>query len=77
LGILINFPTVISKTATELCMFLLDIFFIYISNISTKPHITSPCPAPKPTHSCFLALALPCTGAYDLHKPRDSPPIDG
>jgi hypothetical protein len=27
-------------------------------------------PAPQPTHSCFLALAFPCTG------PRASPPTD-
>ena len=29
-----------------------------------------PCPAPQRTHSCFLALAFPCTGAYDLCKTK-------
>jgi hypothetical protein len=28
-------------------------------------------PGPQPTHSCFLALALACTGTYDLHKTKD------
>jgi hypothetical protein len=43
--------------------------------LSPKSPIPSPCPAPQSTHSRFLALAFPCTGAYDLHK--TSPPIDG
>jgi hypothetical protein len=47
--------------------FLLDIFFIYISNAIPKPPKPH-CPAPQPIHSCFLVLAFPCTGAYDLHK---------
>jgi hypothetical protein len=34
--------------------------------LSQKSPIPSPCPAPQPTHSCLLALAFPCTGAYDL-----------
>jgi hypothetical protein len=45
---------------------LLDIFFIYISNAIPKAPYTLPRPAPQPTHSHFLALAFPCTGAYDL-----------
>jgi hypothetical protein len=40
--------------------FSLDIFFIYISNAILKVSYTSPRPAPQPTHSCFLAQALPC-----------------
>ena len=32
--------------------------------LSQKFPIHSPSPAPLPTHSCFLALAFPCTGAY-------------
>jgi hypothetical protein len=32
--------------------------------------IPSPCPAPQTTHSCFLALAFPCTGAHDLHRTK-------
>ena len=45
--------------------------------LSPKSPIPSPCPAPQPIHSLFLALAFLCTGAYDLHKTRASPPIDG
>jgi hypothetical protein len=51
--------------------FLLDIFFIYISNVFPIPGFPSenplsilPPPAHKPTHSHFPALALPYTGAY-------------
>jgi hypothetical protein len=52
--------------------FLLDIFFIYISNVipfpgfPSKNHFPYPfplTPAHQPTHSCFLALAFPYTGA--------------
>jgi hypothetical protein len=50
--------------------FLLDIFFIYISNAIPKLPIPSPCHAPQPTHSRFLALAFPCTVAYDLHNTK-------
>jgi hypothetical protein len=46
---------------------LLDIFFIYISSVIPKVLYT--CPAPQPTQSHFLALAFPCTGAYD-HKTK-------
>ena len=38
--------------------------------LSPKPPIPSRCPAPQPTHSGILALAFPCTGAYDLHKTK-------
>jgi hypothetical protein len=51
-------------------LFLLDIFFIYISNAIPKVPYTLPCPAPQPSHSCFLALAFPCTGAYDLRRTK-------
>ena len=41
--------------------FLLDIFFIYILNAIPKvPY------APLPTHTHFLALEFPCTGAYKV-----------
>jgi hypothetical protein len=50
--------------------FLLDIFFIYISNAIPKAPYTLSRPAPKPLHSCFLALTFPCTGAYNLHKSK-------
>jgi hypothetical protein len=42
----------------------LDIFFIYISNAILKVPYTLP--PPQPAHSCFLALAFPCTGAYKV-----------
>jgi hypothetical protein len=48
-------------------LFLLGIFFIYISNAIPKvPHILPP--TPLPTHSHFLALAFPCTEAYKVCK---------
>jgi hypothetical protein len=34
--------------------------------LSLKSPIPSPCPAPQPTHSCFLDLAFPCTGTYKV-----------
>jgi hypothetical protein len=44
-----------------LLFFLLRIFLNYISNAIPKvPH------TPLPTHSNFLALAFPCTGAYKV-----------
>jgi hypothetical protein len=50
--------------------FLLDIFFIYISNFIPKVPYTFPRPAPLPTHSHFLALAFPWTGAYKVCKTK-------
>jgi hypothetical protein len=46
----------------------LDIFFIYISNAiyTQKLPIPSLRPALLPTHSRFLALAFPSTGAYKV-----------
>jgi hypothetical protein len=41
-----------------------------------SPYIL-PSPAPQPTHSCFLALAFPCTGHIIIARPRASPSIDG
>jgi hypothetical protein len=56
-----------------LSFFLLDIFFIYISNVisfpdfpSKKPLSDPPLPAHQPTHSCFPVLALPYIGASSL-----------
>jgi hypothetical protein len=46
--------------------FLLDIFFIYISDAIPKFPYTLPWPASLPTHSHFLALAFHCTGAYKV-----------
>jgi hypothetical protein len=51
--------------------FLLDIFFIYISNAIPKaPYTLPPDPVVLPTHSHFLALAFPCTGAYEVCKTK-------
>jgi hypothetical protein len=47
-------------------IFLLVIFLIYISN--AIPKVPIPPPTPLPTHSHFLALAFPCTGAYKVCK---------
>jgi hypothetical protein len=38
--------------------------------LSQKFPIPSPCRAPLPTHSYFLALAFPCTGAYKVCKTK-------
>jgi hypothetical protein len=50
--------------------FLLDIFFIYISNAIPKVPYTLPRPSLLPTHSHFLALAFPCTGAHKVYKTK-------
>jgi hypothetical protein len=47
--------------------FLLDIFFIYISNAILKVPYTLSLPC-----SHFFALAFPCTGAYKVCKTKDS-----
>jgi hypothetical protein len=48
-------------------LLLLLIFLNYISNVSPKvPHALPP--TPLPTHTHFLALAFPCTGAYKVCK---------
>jgi hypothetical protein len=46
---------------------LLGIFLIYIFNAIPKVPHTQP-PNPLPTHSPFLALVFPCTGAYKVCK---------
>jgi hypothetical protein len=56
-------------------LFLLDIFFIYISNVqmlspflfsSLKiPYSLPPCPVFQPIHGCFMALAFPYTPPID------------
>jgi hypothetical protein len=51
--------------------FLVYIFFIYISNAILKVHYTlPPCTNPLPPHSHFLAMAFPCTGAYQVCKTK-------
>jgi hypothetical protein len=51
-------------------LFKLDIFFIYISNAILKVLYILPHPALQPNPSHFLALAFPCTGAYNLLKTK-------
>jgi hypothetical protein len=47
--------------------FLLGVFLVYIFNAIPKvPHAHPP--NPLSTHSPFLALAFPCTGAYKVCK---------
>ena len=62
------------------CLFvclLLDIFFIYISNVIPFPHFCfktpyslPPTPVSQPTHSRFLVLAFPYTGASSLPRSK-------
>jgi hypothetical protein len=61
-----------SNSVFVLFHFLLDIFFIYISNAIPKVPYTLPlpCSAHQPTYSCFLAPTFSCTGAYDLPKTK-------
>ena len=51
-------------------IFLLGIFFSYISNVIPKVPHTLPAPALLPTHFHFLTLVFPCTGAYKVCKTR-------
>jgi hypothetical protein len=50
--------------------FLLDFFSFTFQMLSSKPPIPSPCSARQPTHTCFLALAFPCTEAYNLSNTK-------
>jgi hypothetical protein len=54
----------------EFLKFLLNIFFIYISNAIPKVPYTLSHPSPLCTHSHFLALVFPCTGAYKVCKTK-------
>ena len=69
--------------------FLLDILFIYMSNVILFPGFPLGTPYPilplpasmrvlphPPTHSRLPALAFPYTVASSLSRPRASPPID-
>jgi hypothetical protein len=51
--------------------FLLGIFLVYIFNAIPKVPHTHP-PNPLPTHSPFLVLVFPCTGAYKVCKSNES-----
>ena len=50
--------------------FLLDIFFIYISNPIPKVSSNLPLPCSLTSHSHFMALAFPYTGAYKVCKTK-------
>jgi hypothetical protein len=63
---LILYPAILLK----LFFSLLNIFFTYISNAIPKVPYTLPRPALLPTHSHFLALAFPYTGAYKVCKTK-------
>jgi hypothetical protein len=72
----------LKKRLCFLSLFLLDILFIYISNVilfpcffSLKTHILFPPPLASmrmfthpPTHSCLHALKFPYTGTLSLHR---------
>jgi hypothetical protein len=49
-----------------------DFFIRYFLHLHFKCYPESPslCPVPQPTHSHLLALAFPCTGAYNFHKTK-------
>jgi hypothetical protein len=49
-------------------LFFFLFFFYYIFSSITFPMLSqkSPPPTPLPTHSYFLTLAFPCTGAYKV-----------
>ena len=57
--------------------FLLDIFFIYISNVIPKVPYSLTHLASQPIHSHFLALVVPCAQAHDLCKTKGPSSIDG
>jgi hypothetical protein len=78
------FVFVVVIVAVVVFTFLLDIFFIYISNVTPFPSFLSenplplpPYPGPQSTHFHFLALAFPILGHRIFARPRASPPIDG
>jgi hypothetical protein len=70
--LLLHFPHApgVSLSLLFFSKFLLDIFLIYMLNAIPKVPYKLPDPAPQPTHSCFLALALPCTEAYKVCKTK-------
>jgi hypothetical protein len=58
-------------TIVQLLFFLIRYFPRYIFNAIPKVPIPTP-PNPLPTHSPFLALGFPCTGAYKVCKSNGS-----
>jgi hypothetical protein len=63
-----------SFLSSFLSFILLQFYYIFSSFTlqmpSWKSPIPSPPPAPQPTHFYSLALAFPCTGAYNLCKTK-------
>jgi hypothetical protein len=74
------------KFLTYLFLFLLDILFIYTSNVISFPgfpstillsHLSSPCfYEDAPPHSYLTALAFPYIGASSLHRIKGPSTID-
>ncbi|EDL01020.1 mCG146988 [Mus musculus] len=60
-----------SRQQMQFFSFISKVFFFFIryftfQMLSRKFPIPSSQPAPRSTHSHFLALAFPCTGAYKV-----------
>jgi hypothetical protein len=56
-----------------LLLFLKFFYLLFLYTFQMLPRKfprPSPHPAPLPTHSHFLALVLPCTGAYRICKTK-------
>jgi hypothetical protein len=69
-GLLSTWPWVLYRVIRyeTICFFFkLGIFLLYIFNAMPKVPHTHP-PNPLPTHSPFLTLGFPCTGAYKVCK---------
>jgi hypothetical protein len=69
--------------SSDFFLFLLDIFFTYISNVipfpsfpSEKPLCPPLLPVPQPTHSHSWSWHSPILGYRAFTGPRASPPID-
>jgi hypothetical protein len=68
----------ISRCHCSFFKFLLDIFFIYISNAILKvPYTFPPAPLPNPPTSNSWPLHYPVLGHMIFPRQRASPPIDG
>jgi hypothetical protein len=65
------------KILHKFYLFLLAIFFVYISNAILKEHILSTHHAPQLTHSNFWSWHFPILGHIIVTRPRTYPPNDG
>jgi hypothetical protein len=78
-GVLLGLLTVEMRESLTLLSALFNIIlFIYISNVipfpcllSKTPYPVPPPPSYQPTHSHFLVLAFPYTGASSLLRTKD------